>query len=119
MSWDVTQDVGRDKSMNRTDKVVMVSGDWTLERSNWYVADDAIIWARHYGCREDEVDEYGRLSPRQRFGEWFPRDNALIGKCCYCGDEVPDHFITLFKMHNWEWIADWEPIALSRRGDCV
>ena len=54
MSWDLTQDVGRDKSVNRTDSVIMVDGDWTLERASWMEFEiDGIVWARHYGCHSE------------------------------------------------------------------
>ena len=111
VSWDQTQDVGKNKSMDRSDSVIMVDGNWTLERASWLMEPDApgIIWARHYGCLREGV--WRTESP---CGEWFPRDNAIIGKCCYCGDPVPEHFVTLFMLHNWQWIPEWEPIARSR-----
>lgn len=109
MSWDVTQDVGHDMCMDRTSGAIMVDGDWTLEKVYWSeVREDGIIWANHHGCRDDNEGRYGRFVPGlNRYGQWFPRDNALAGFCCYCGDPVPEHFITLFKMYNWDEISNW------------
>ena len=88
---------------------VMVDGDWTLEKVYWSEEKvDGIIWARHYSCREDNAERYGRFVPdHMRFGQWYPRDNALAGVCCYCGDPVPEHFITLYTLYNWEEIPHW------------
>ena len=89
---------------------MMVDGDWTLEKvdRSAHAHGGTIIWARHYGCREDNEDRYGRFVPDlMRFGNWYPRDNALAGKCCYCGDPVPEHFITLYMLYNWDRIPHW------------
>lgn len=106
MSWDVTLDVGSLKSVDRSENIMLEEGGWTLTKAIWEPDTEGIIWADHTECKNKTL-----LDSRycyQKFGTWFPRDNALAGKCCYCGAEVPEHFITLFKMYNWELVSDWE-----------
>ena len=85
--------------------IILEEAGWILTKIVWTLdgPDDNIIWASHEGCRAY------REEPRSsgRAGDWFPRDNAMFGKCCYCGAKCPESMVVLFHMYNWEFIPHW------------
>jgi hypothetical protein len=107
MSWDVTQDVGV-YDVGAEESIMMECDGWELTKTWWALGcdndyDEPMLWANHVEC------EKSRPPPHR--GQHFPRDNAIVGFCTYCGAKCPEHFQTLFKLFNWKWIADWSKTA--------
>jgi len=82
-----------------SDSTLLTEDGWSLERTSLV---GGYVWACHDSCEK---------SISSRYGNWFPRDNAIIGECCYCGAKVPESFVVLYKLYNWDQLKEFEPVA--------